>query len=135
MSRNFRVLTVLVNPVHKYVEMEPYSCFFPTAWIGSIGVGVAYVGTIISPRLVQKYGNKTIASIGLGLLVSGCLATSFMPCIEPIYFTFSVLVGMGTNLASISGYVLTLRYFPNEYASRATSFGLIGTTTGELQCM
>ncbi|XP_071503583.1 monocarboxylate transporter 7-like [Diadema antillarum] len=104
----------------------------PTSWVGSIAIGFHTLGSFISNPLIARFGSRLIASIGLVMCVGSLVITSFMPSIMPMFFTFSVLFGIGINMVLIASISLILKYFPKKNCSRATSMALIGTTSGML---
>ncbi|XP_014487676.1 PREDICTED: monocarboxylate transporter 3-like isoform X2 [Dinoponera quadriceps] len=89
---------------------------------------VNFSGFIIGP-LLKKYSYRQVALLGSFLSCSGLILTSRANSMLHIICTYSILVGLGTGLATTSSFV-ALNTFFNKKRGQAVGFSMAGTAFG-----
>ncbi|XP_072181604.1 monocarboxylate transporter 7-like [Diadema setosum] len=103
-----------------------------TGWLGTIPFGLTYLASPLSNALIARFQHRVITILGTVACFAGLLLTSFMPDICPMFFTFSLLYGLGLNFVTVSGLNIILRYFPAKNSARSVTMALVGCNTGLL---
>ena len=101
---------------------------FP-AWIGSLAIALTLFAAPFVGRLSEKFSCRLVTMAGALLLVVGLTATSFVHDIEVMFFTFSVLIGLGSCCCRTSCFLMVAKYF-NKKRSFATGCVTMGPSLG-----
>lgn len=105
-----------------------------TGWIGSLAFGFT-VGTCpISTPLFTVFGGRKLAAFGVLSGSASLVATSFVPVINLMFLTYSILFGVSANFIYNSAMTLTGQYFTSEHQALATCLASAGISFGTL-CM
>lgn len=97
-------------------------CF--TAWIGSLGPALIYFIGPLSGILINHLGCRATALVGAVTCAISLVFTSFSNSLEVMYFSYSVLFGLGASLVFASGLVIVAKYFTKR---RALATGIVGS--------
>ncbi|XP_063953363.1 monocarboxylate transporter 12-like [Lytechinus pictus] len=101
-------------------------------WVGSVAIGISCLSSPIANPLIELFGNRVVIVIGIILCFSSVILTSFMPVLEAMYFTFSILYGLGAGFQLMSSTNLALQYFPALNSTRSVSIIMSGANIGML---
>ncbi|EDO49501.1 predicted protein [Nematostella vectensis] len=101
------------------------------AWVGSIGQFSIYFVCYLSSLLAERFGCRKITIVG-GIITSlGLLISSFCTSIKSMYFTYGILVGIGSSLSYLPALVMVAFYFEKK-RSLATGIAAAGGNIGAL---
>ncbi|XP_038056490.1 monocarboxylate transporter 14-like isoform X1 [Patiria miniata] len=105
-----------------------------TGWLGSLSIALTCLASPLCSLLTNKLSSRTVAILGVIAFCAGLLTTSFVPVptLGYMFFTFSILTGVGSNLATNSSLALLLDWFAKANFSRASALALMGSTAGML---
>ena len=84
------------NPIQ--LLLWRHSTFYVSAWIGSIAFGVNFLFGPVASSLCQRFSCRLVAAAGGLIAVLGFLMTSFANSVYVMYFTYSVVWGLGSSL-------------------------------------
>ena len=105
--------------------------FYSTACVGSVGISMAYIACPITGMSVQRWGCRFTAMIGALVCAIGLLASSFVQKMFFLYFTYSLLFGLGVSCIFMACYIVVARNFEKR-RSLATGFVASGAALGVL---
>jgi len=100
-----------------------------SAWIGSFALSLSLFAAPLVGRLSQKLSCRFGVIIGGLLFIAGLTATSFVNDIKIMFFTFSVLTGLGASFCRTSCFLMVAKYF-NKKRSFATGSVTMGPSLG-----
>ena len=100
-----------------------------SAWIGSFALSLTLFAAPLVGRLSQKFSCRLGVFIGGLLYITGLAATSFVNDIAVMFFTFSVLTGLGSSFCRTSCFLIVAKYF-NKKRSFATGSVTMGPALG-----
>ena len=80
-------------------------------------------------RLCEQFGCRMVTMAGGLLCIVGLLATSFVNDIEVMFFTYSILFGLGSCCGRTSVFLVVAKYF-NKHRSLATGSVTMGPALG-----
>ncbi|XP_072172625.1 monocarboxylate transporter 9-like [Diadema setosum] len=103
------------------LQEEFNSSVTTVAWIGSAPFGIASFVSIPVNLLVERLGYRCVVTCGVAALAIGLFLTSLMPSIAPIFFTYSLLYGVGTGFIMFASYGLLHEYFPLRHLMAAVT--------------
>ncbi|XP_038056502.1 monocarboxylate transporter 14-like [Patiria miniata] len=105
-----------------------------TGWLGSLSIALTCLASPLCSLLTHKLSSQTVAILGVITFCAGLLTTSFVPVptLGYAFFTFSILTGVGANLATNASLALLLDWFAKANFSRASALALMGSTAGML---
>ena len=83
-------------------------CFFFSAWVISIGLGMMFLFAPVTSALCERVGCRVVAFVGGLLGILGFVLSSFVSDVHRLYVTFGVLWGIGASMS----YLPTLRSLP-----------------------
>ncbi|XP_033645383.1 monocarboxylate transporter 12-like [Asterias rubens] len=101
-----------------------------TGWVGNLLYIVGSLSSPLTDCFLRKLSNRTTCIIGIITCSASLVSSSFAPQLFYLYFTLSLLYGVGWNLIFKGSMDLLMRYFPGNNCMRATSFVLMGSTVG-----
>ncbi|XP_058499943.1 monocarboxylate transporter 5 [Solea solea] len=87
------------------------------SWIGSIMSSMRLSGAPMASVACAKLGTRVTSIIGAVLVSGGFLLSIFATCVEFLYFSMGVIVGMGFALLYQSFSVVTALYFRRRLAT------------------
>ena len=99
-----------------------------SAWIGSLAIALKLFPAPVVGRLSKKFSCRLVVIVGGLLYVVGLTTTSFVRDIKVMFFTFSVLTGLG-SCCRTSCYLIVAKYF-NKRRSFATGSITMGPSLG-----
>ena len=97
--------------------------FFPVAWVGSLGIALIFFTGPLTGIVINRLGCRTTSSVGAVTCAVRLVLTSFSNSIFVMYFSYSVLLGVGTSLVFASALVINAKYFDKR---RAFATGILG---------
>ncbi|KAJ7365255.1 hypothetical protein OS493_005352 [Desmophyllum pertusum] len=100
-----------------------------TAWVGSLAISLTLFATPLVGSISEKFSCRLVMMVGALLFVVGLTATSFVHDIEVMFFTFSVLTGLGSCCCRTSCFLVVAKYF-NKKRSFATGSITMGSSLG-----
>lgn len=100
-----------------------------TAWIGSIAYSLTFLVSPLSILCCKHFGSRKSAVVGNLLCAAGLVISSFASSFQLLYFSYSILLGVGGSLLHISGILLVQKYF-NKKRSLATGVVSTGSSFG-----
>ncbi|KAJ6664591.1 hypothetical protein lerEdw1_006164 [Lerista edwardsae] len=95
------------------------------AWIGSVSYAFIMIFGPVSGKLLLKYGAIKVAIIGVLIVIAGVLSSSYAPDIRVLFFTYGIIVGVGSSLATTPGMIMVSLYFTSK-RSFATGIVMAG---------
>ncbi|XP_072176161.1 uncharacterized protein [Diadema setosum] len=104
-----------------------------TGWVGSASLSIAMLTALPVKLVIERVGYRLVGVVSVILMTSGLLLTSFMPGIAPIFFSYSLLFGLGEGAFQVAALSLTSKYFPTKNFVRATSLALSGSNVGDAE--
>jgi len=101
------------------------------AWVGSIAYGLTMLLAPVSSIVINKYGSHVSVYVGSVICSVALLTSSWAPNITVLYFTFSVVFGVGNALAYIPTMTIAGDYFDKHFT---VAMGIMtsGTSVGTL---
>ena len=99
------------------------------SWIGGILNGICCLSGLLSSALLIKHSCKSLIIMGGILSTSGLVLSSIIQCnIYFMYFTFSIMTGLGFGLAYTPSIVILVQCFENK--NRSIAMGLASSGVG-----
>ncbi|XP_033105237.1 monocarboxylate transporter 13-like isoform X2 [Anneissia japonica] len=126
------VLGVLYNYNLLFVRLQEEfdSGAGETGWIGCLAIALLTLPSPLSTFLAEKITYRGIVALGLVMCSIGLLVTSFMPSIKYIFFSYSIVFGLGTNFIQHPSLSLIVLYFDERKCAKATGLAITGTGAG-----
>ncbi|XP_005990938.2 monocarboxylate transporter 10 [Latimeria chalumnae] len=101
--------------VMNWVVTNTLFFFFPpfvsTAWVGALSMGVIFFCSPIVSLFTDLFGCRKTATGGAALAFVGLIASSFVTCIEPLYFTYGIVFACGCSFSYQPSLVILGQYF------------------------
>ncbi|KAJ7393160.1 hypothetical protein OS493_006126 [Desmophyllum pertusum] len=82
-----------------------------TAWVGSLGIALIFFGGLGSGALVNRFGCRVTTLLGGFLCALSLGLSSLATNIGTLYFTYSVLYGLGTSCVYSANLNIISKYF------------------------
>ncbi|XP_058957671.2 monocarboxylate transporter 10 [Pocillopora verrucosa] len=82
-----------------------------TAWLGSVGIALAFFTGHLSSALVTRFGCRVTTLIGGAFCVVSLITSSFVENMMVLFFTYSLLFGLGSSCTFSAGLVVIGKYF------------------------
>ncbi|OZJ01604.1 hypothetical protein BZG36_05583, partial [Bifiguratus adelaidae] len=109
---------------------------FQLAWVGSLGAAFIYVAGPVAGPLISKFGVRSVLMIGTFSMVLGVQLTSLVQTLWPLFFTVSLLAGVGSSLLFVTSMSIPARWFTKKQGLAlgiaASGGGLGGTVFVEI---
>ncbi|WAR07024.1 MOT10-like protein [Mya arenaria] len=102
-----------------------------TAWIGSLAYGLSMTFGPVTSWQVSRFGYSRVMITGGVICAVSLLSTSFVTSLNPMFFTFSLLYGIGTCMTTSPTMTITSQYF-DKYLAVATGITVSGSSFGTL---
>ncbi|XP_072172626.1 monocarboxylate transporter 7-like [Diadema setosum] len=102
------------------------------SWIGSAPFGIASFVSIPVNLLIERFGCRCVVTCGVAALAIGLFLTSLMPNIAPIFFTYSLLYGVGTGCIMFGSFSLLHEYFPLRHLTAAVTLPMASSNLAML---
>lgn len=102
---------------------------FSTGYIGSMGLGMNFFCAPFTSALCDRFGCRRVAMIGGIISAAAMFATSFVNSLVPIYFTYSILWGLGSSMSYVPTFLIVDRYF-DRHRSLANGLITAGSAVG-----
>ncbi|XP_037093659.1 uncharacterized protein LOC119113452 [Pollicipes pollicipes] len=100
-----------------------------TSWLGSIFLALPLLLGPVASSLVDRFGCRRTTVAGALLSAAGFMLSYFADSMELLFFTFSVMPGIGLSLCYVSAVVIVAYYFERR-RSLATGISVCGTGVG-----
>ncbi|XP_029202813.2 monocarboxylate transporter 10-like [Acropora muricata] len=100
-----------------------------TAFVGSAALGMTWFASPPVGYFIDRFGCRIASILGGLLCIVGLLSTSFVPSLSYMYFTYSLVFGVGGCFLYNSFYLVIARYFKKNL-SLATGIVAMGTSLG-----
>lgn len=105
--------------------------FIISVWVGSLTIGLTFLLGPLGSTLCKTIGCRFTAITGGMICAVGLLLTSFSPSLTLMFFTFSLLYGLGASLIFQAGLLITAKNFCKcQYL--AIGFVSLGSSVGVL---
>ena len=102
-----------------------------TAWVGSVAITLTFFTGHISTALVTRFGCRNTTLIGGAFCVVSLIASSFVENMLVLFFTYSLLFGLGSSCTFSAGLVVISQFFKKRQ-SLATGVLTAGHGEGSL---
>ena len=102
-----------------------------SALVGSLALGMTWFASPLPGYLSDRFGCRITNFIGGALCVTGLAMTSFSPSLNLMYFTHSLVFGLGVCFICSCGFLVTAQYFKEKF-SMATGIVTLGASVGVL---
>ncbi|KAL3881964.1 hypothetical protein ACJMK2_028346 [Sinanodonta woodiana] len=102
-----------------------------TAWIGSLAYGLSMTFCPITSFLLYRFGYRSVMMTGGFICAMSVLISSFVQDLTVLFFTFSVLYGIGTSMATQPTMTIASDYF-DKYLIVAVCVTVSGGSFGTL---
>ena len=102
-----------------------------SALVGSATLGMLWFASPLAGYLCDRFGCRIAAFFGGVLCITGLISTSFLQSLTPMYFTFSLVLGLGACLIMNSCYLVIGQHF-QEKLPMATGIVALGGSLGVL---
>ncbi|KAK3831244.1 MAG: major facilitator superfamily domain-containing protein [Linnemannia elongata] len=112
---------------HNYLEIFPSSTHGSIALIGTLGSSSTYFAGFISGASADRFGYRTTALLGTGIMALALLLASFANHVWQLYLTQGVLFGIGASLVYYPAIGAPSHWFD---AKRGLALGLAVSGTG-----
>ena len=122
---------VLVLKLLKWMELISVKIIFLTAWVGSIGLAMVWFASLLAGYLCDHFGCRITCFMGGLLCIAGLVATSFANSLTLMYFTYSLVYGLGACFIFNSYYLAVGKYFDKKL-SVAVGITALGSSVGVL---
>ncbi|XP_031551469.1 monocarboxylate transporter 9-like [Actinia tenebrosa] len=102
-----------------------------TGWAGSIALGIIFFCLPLSTMVMTRLNIRYSAVLGILMCITSLVATSFTTNIIQVFFSYSILYGLGLSLLFNSCIFATTKYF---HKRQAIAIGIVcsGTYIGVL---
>ena len=118
--------------------INPYTCFLPScslhiifhcisAWLGSLTMSFAFLFGPLSGAVSHRFGCRATIIVGGFLCALGLLSSSFVEDFPLLFFTYSVVFGIGSSFVFTSSIVSVPLIFLKH---RALATGIISAGQG-----
>ena len=104
---------------------------FLPALVGSATLGMITFASPLAGYLCDRFGCRITTFFGAVLCMTGLVSTSFLQSLIPMYFTYSLVLGLGASFIYNSCYLVIGQYF-QEKLSMATGTVALGASLGVL---
>ena len=101
------------------------------AWVGSVAIALTFFTGHISTALVTRFGCRITTLIGGAFCVVSLIASSFVENMLVLFFTYSLLFGVGSSCTFSAGLVVISQFFKKRQ-SLATGVLTAGHGEGSL---
>ena len=108
-----------------------FFCHFPTAWIGSLAMGLTYMAAPIATSLCDRWGCRVVMCLGSVMYMAAMLVTSFVPHMSLMYLTYGVLIGFASSCCYFSSFYMLALYF-NKHLALANGIAAAGGGAGTM---
>ena len=102
-----------------------------SALVGSLALGMTWFASPLPGYLSDRFGCRITNFIGGALCVTGLAMASFSHNLNLMYFTHSLVFGLGVCFVYNCSYLVTAQYF-KEKLSMATGIVALGASVGVL---
>ena len=102
-----------------------------SALVGSATLGMLWFASPLAGYLCDRFGCRITTFIGAVLCMTGLVSTSFVQNLALMYFTYSLVLGLGACFIYNSCYLVIGQYF-QEKLSMATGILALGASLGVL---
>ena len=102
-----------------------------SALVGSLALGMTWFASPLPGYLSDRFGCRITNFIGGALCVTGLAMTSFSRSLNLMYFTHSLVFGLGVCFICSCGFLVTAQYFKEKF-SMATGIVTLGASVGVL---
>lgn len=100
-----------------------------TAFVGSATLGMTWFASPLAGYFCDRFGCRITAFLGGLLCIAGLFFTSFVQSLSCMYFTHSLVYGLGGCLLYNSSYLIVAKYFKKQL-SMATGIVCLGASLG-----
>ncbi|XP_071962197.1 monocarboxylate transporter 2-like [Antedon mediterranea] len=119
---------ILVELQHEYKDLSDTKA----GWIGSLAFGIMFASSPLSTGLFKRYSHRLVAIIGVLMCCAGLVASSFAYSANFLFFSYSLVFGIGSNFVDNTSLHLIGVHFPRKNSARATCFATLGWSVGAL---
>jgi len=102
-----------------------------TAWVGSVAIALMFFTGHLSTALITRFGCRITTLIGGAFCVVSLIASSFVENMFVLFFTYSLLFGVGSSCTFSAGLVVISQFFKKRQ-SLATGILTVGRGGGVL---
>ena len=102
-----------------------------SALVGSAALGMTWFASPLPGYLCDRFGCRITNFVGGLLCMTGLVSTSFAQSLTLMYFTYSLMLGLGTCFIYNSCFLVAAQYF-KEKLSVATGIVALGASLGVL---
>ena len=102
---------------------------FFSAFVGSATLGMTWFASPLAGYFCDRFGCRITAFLGGLLCIAGLFFTSFVQSLSCMYFTHSLVYGLGGCLLYNSSYLIVAKYFKKQL-SMATGIVCLGASLG-----
>ena len=104
--------SVFVTPLAEVVQMDATA----VANVGTTMLTIWPIGSIIGGKLLQKFGGRTVIMVGTIFFCASLILTGIVPAGAGgmLYFTFSVLMGLGDGIVYCGAMYCVQGWFPDK---------------------
>ena len=111
-----------------YIYLLP---FLLSAWVTSLASSMNYLFAAMGTALAERYGSRVVVIVGSFVSAAGLLTSSFSTTLQPLFFTYGVIWGLGSSLGLFPSLVILTKYFKKRL-SFASGIALAGAASGGL---
>ena len=104
--------------------------FLSPGWAGAIPIALSVLLAPPMQVIIDRFSYRPVAIVSFVLSSAGVIATSFVPNMILVYFTYSMVYGGGAAGVSLVITSLIVDYFPAKNCVRALAVALSGTSIG-----
>ncbi|XP_033125364.1 monocarboxylate transporter 12-like [Anneissia japonica] len=101
-----------------------------TGLAGTIAIGLLSLSSPLSFFLLEFVSTRTVILLGVAMCSTGLFASSFVPSLPYLYFTYGVLYGIGSNFTHVPALALIIKYFPKKHTVSSTCIAQLGASIG-----
>ena len=112
-------------------HFQLFSMSLFSAFVGSATLGMLWFASPLAGYLCDRFGCRIATFFGGVLCMTGLISTSFLQSLTPMYFTYSLVLGLGACFIVNSSFLVIGQYF-QEKLSMATGIVSLGASLGVL---
>lgn len=105
--------------------------YLPSGEIGSVAWAVFNLSSPLPTFLIQKFGSRVVAALGVLMCGSGLLLSTLSKQIWMLFVFYGVVQGLGLCFVQMASLQLLTCYFSGSALVRALSVAALGETIGE----
>nr|XP_033793416.1 monocarboxylate transporter 10 [Geotrypetes seraphini] len=102
---------LFISLLEEFGDPDDPRLLFKTAWVSSLSMGMIFFCSPIVSVFTDIFGCQKTAVIGAAVAIVGLFSSSFVSCIEQLYFSYGIVFACGCSFAYQPSLVILGHYF------------------------